>query len=204
MDKIEKVIYINLAHRTDRRQQIEGELSVFPPEKVIRFDAIKNENGLIGCVMSHIAVLEMAMHEGWKNYLVVEDDMIWKNYHNGIEILNRLINSKYDVIMLGGYYVNYNKQTYKLISGQTTTSFIVNQSYYITLLNNFKEGLNKLQETNNSREYALDQYWKRLQAKDDWYNIELCIQRPSYSDIEKKLVNYQQKKTILDFLKGKK
>jgi len=204
MDKIEKVIYINLAHRTDRRQQIEGELSVFPPGKVIRFDAIKNENGLIGCVMSHIAVLEMAIRERWKNYLVVEDDMMWKNYNNGIQILERLINSKYDVIVLGGYYVNYNKQTYKLISAQTTTSFILNETYYITLLNNFKEGLNKLQQTNNSREYALDQYWKRLQARDDWYNIELCIQRPSYSDIEKRLVDYEKKKTILDFLKGKK
>jgi hypothetical protein len=35
-DFIEKVIYINLEHRTDRRQQIEKELSVFfPVEKIV-------------------------------------------------------------------------------------------------------------------------------------------------------------------------
>ncbi len=156
MDQIEKVVYINLAYRTDRRAQIEKELSVFPSEKVIRFDAIKNENGAIGCTMSHIAVLQMAIDQRWKNYLVVEDDMAWKNYEAGIQILKRLINLNYDVIMLGGYYVDYNKETYKLISAQTTTSFIVNESYYMTLLDKFKEGLHNLQETGISRNYAID------------------------------------------------
>jgi len=35
--------------------------------------------------------------------------------------------------------------------------------------------------------YAIDQYWKHLQAKDKWYCVvpSLMIQRPSYSDIDK-------------------
>jgi len=41
--------------------------------------------------------------------------------------------------------------------------------------------------------YALDQYWKRLQEKDNWFCIDpmLFKQRPSYSDIEHKKVAYK-------------
>jgi glycosyl transferase family 25 len=207
LPSIDKIVYINLDNRLDRREQIEEELQVFSPDKVQRFSAIKHDNGAIGCTMSHIAVLEMAIREGWKNVLIVEDDMAWKNYDNGVEILNKLVKSKYDVIMLGGYSINYNTETHKLISAQTTTSYIVNEHYYGKLLNNFKEGLIKFQISKVAKEHAIDQYWKTLQVKDNWYIVELCIQRPSYSDIERKNVDYQtirKKKNILDILKGKR
>jgi hypothetical protein len=40
--------------------------------------------------------------------------------------------------------------------------------------------------------YALDMYWQRIQARDNWYLVapSLVVQRPSYSDIEKKHVDY--------------
>jgi glycosyl transferase family 25 len=41
-ETVEKVVYINLAHRTDRRAQIEEELrKVFPDEKIVRFEAVR-------------------------------------------------------------------------------------------------------------------------------------------------------------------
>ena len=195
---MDKIIYINLDERIDRREQIERELKYF---SVRRFSAIKNDNGAIGCTMSHIAVLEMAMQEGWNNYLVVEDDMAWKSSDFGR--LTELID--YDVILLGGYDVNYDKQTNKLTNAQSTTAYIVNQRYYGTLLRNFREGLFNLRVTGNSKIYAIDRYWKFLQKTDNWYFVDLCYQRESYSDIENRLVNYNVPRTnVLNILRRKR
>ena len=190
MDFIEKVVYINLERRKDRLVQIQKELSIFPPEKVQRFDAISHEKGLIGCVKSHIAVLEMAISQNWKNVLIVEDDMQWSNFSEAL--LNKLLSQPYDVIGLGGTLVNYNRNTYRASFFSTTTAYVISNHYYPVLLENFKEGCQKLIEKYEPPKYALDRYWQQIQARDNWYIImpPICIQRPSYSDIENADVNY--------------
>lgn len=192
MDTIEKVIYINLEHRTDRKEQVESELlKVFPLEKIVRFNAIKHKIGAIGCSMSHIGALEMAIENKWKNVLIVEDDLQWNNFEKGCTILSSLVKKQYDAIVLSGHEVSYNKQTYKLFSCCARTAYLVQNHYYETLLNNFKEGLARLQ-TNLMSQYRGDRYWNRIQARDNWYIIipQMCIQRPSFSDIENKNVDY--------------
>ena len=212
MDKIEKVIYINLAHRTDRRAQIENQLSVFPSEKVIRFDAIyEPERGHLGCSKSHIAVLEMAIREGWKNYLVVEDDMIWDKFDSGSKILSNLFDKNPDVIVLGGTFIN--KNDYRLNKCCCTTAYLVFNHYYETLLSNFSEGLSLLEANyKHNTMYAIDQYWNKLQEKDNWYVVYpiICLQRAGFSDINKRIERLKTadytsvKKTISDILKGKR
>jgi len=187
MDKIEKVIYINLAHRVDRRESIIKQLSVFPEDKVIRFDAIYNKNrGHLGCSKSHIAVLEMAIDNNWKNYLVVEDDMVWNSYDTSCEILNKLFQKKPHVIVLGGTKVEYNEKTYKLKKCCCTTAYLVFNHYYKKLLKNFKEGATQLEGTYSLKNFfAIDQFWHTIQQRDNWYIIQpnMCIQESSYSDI---------------------
>ena len=195
MELIEKVVYINLERRKDRLEQIQKELSIFPPEKVQRFNAISHEKGAIGCSMSHIAVLEMAISQNWKNVLIVEDDMQWSNFSQTIELLNKLLSQPYDVIGLGGTFVNYNRNTYKAYSFSTTTGYVVSNHYYSVLLENFKEGCQKLIEKYEPVKYAIDRYWNQIQSRDNWYIImpPICIQRPSYSDVENADVNYSLK-----------
>ena len=210
---IEKVVYINLESRKDRLEQIQQELSIFPPEKVERFNAIFNEKGAIGCSMSHIAVLEMAISQNWKNVLIVEDDMHWSNFSQPIELLNKLLSPPYDVIGLGGTLVNYNRNTYKASFFSTTIAYVISHHYYPILLENFKEGCQKLIQSYEPPKYALDRYWQQIQSRDNWYIImpPICIQRPSYSDIEKKDVDYtsiftnpeqqQKRNPLLKFLR---
>ena len=207
MELIEKVVYINLERRKDRLEQIQQELSIFPPEKVQRFNAISHEKGLIGCVKSHIAVLEMAISHNWKNVLIVEDDMQWSNFSE--VILRNLLSQSYDVIGLGGTFVRYNKDTYKASFFSTTVAYVISNHYYPVLLDNFKEGCQKLIESYEPPKYALDRYWQQIQSRDNWYIImpPSCIQRPSYSDIEKKDVDYTElfnsktKRSFLDRLR---
>jgi len=191
MELIEKVVYINLERRKDRLVQIQQELSNFPPEKVQRFDAISHEKGLIGCVKSHIAVLELAISQNWKNVLIVEDDMQWSSNFSEV-VLRKLLSQSYDVIGLGGTLVNYNRNTYKASFFSTTTAYVISNHYYSVLLENFRQGCQKLVESYEPQKYALDRYWQQIQARDNWYIImpPICIQRPSYSDIENTDVNY--------------
>ena len=186
---VEKIVYINLQHRIDRKQQIEEVLKDLS-DKVIRFNAIKESHGGIGCTKSHIAVLEMAIREGWKNYLVVEDDAIWNKFDTGYPILEELVQKPYDVIVLGSVFPRCTTN-YRLMSCQTTTAYIVNSNYYEMLLSNFKEGLTGLLITGQYHNYAIDQYWKRIQPCGLWYAVlpSLLIQRPGYSDIEKTVID---------------
>lgn len=87
---VDKFVYINLKERTDRRESIEFQLSSqgVPPEKIIRFDAVKNDDGALGCTLSHIGVMTMAEENKWNNVLVLEDDMIFNDDNESQERIN--------------------------------------------------------------------------------------------------------------------
>ena len=196
MDTIQRVMYINLDERVDRKLQIQRELlQIFPATKIERFAAIKNASaGGVGCTQSHIAVLELAKKNGWSNVLIVEDDFVWANTTTGLPILAELCKQSYDVILLSGSYVDCDPSTYRLSSAQTTTAYLVSAEYYDTLLTNYKEGLAQLQKTGIYHKYALDQYWKRLQPVGRWFCVRplLGLQRPGFSDIEGRVVDYSR------------
>lgn len=191
---VEKVVYINLDDRKDRKREIEKELSVFPKHKVTRLSAkTDTRNGHYGCSKSHIAALEMAIKHKWKNVLIMEDDGAWLNYETGYSLLEKLASKPYDVITLGNVGTDYDPNTYKLKEGQTATAYLVSRHYYPTLLKNFKDGFAMLESTKEEAKYCLDQYWKVLQKKDNWFVVHpsLCVQRKSYSSICGEEVNYR-------------
>jgi glycosyl transferase family 25 len=192
---VDHVVYINLDHRTDRWEQIVAELALhFPPERVARFSAIKRENGALGCTLSHIAVLEMAKENQWKNVLVLEDDAMWtEHFEEAYATLERLSAGAYDAIMLSSTCARWYLGSLKLISAQTTAAYMVNSAYYDTLLSNFRESRDLLDSSNDGNRYAIDQHWKRLHQKDNWFVVmpSLMQQRPGYSDIERKNVDYR-------------
>jgi glycosyl transferase family 25 len=192
MEDIEKVVYINLDHRTDRMESVVNELrKVFPKNKIIRFSAIKDDtHGGIGATKSHIAVLKMAIENKWKNVLILEDDMIWNNTSGFVKVENYM-KEPYDVMVLGGHSMRFDKSN-RLIHALSMTAYVVSNHYYNTLLANFEEGLDKFIETKTYNKYAIDQYWNLLMVKDNWKGIVpgLCTQKPGYSDIDKKNVNW--------------
>jgi GR25 family glycosyltransferase involved in LPS biosynthesis len=192
---IDKIVYINLAHRKDRRALMEKNvLSVFPADKITRFDAIKHTRGEIGCSMSHIAVLEDALMSGCKNILVLEDDAQWttdaSTYSNALTMIETLVDAnKYDVISFGCTSAEYETTSLRLKKGYTTSSYLVNAPYIPTLLSNFKEGLALLvkstrHEDSKWYDHALDQHWWTLMT-DRWYMPvpPPITQRVDHSDI---------------------
>ena len=72
-DLVDGIFYINLDHRTDRKEEIEKELrDIGLPFE--RFSAIPTCPGIIGCGYSHLSVLKEARRRGYKNVLIFEDD----------------------------------------------------------------------------------------------------------------------------------
>ena len=194
------IYYINLKHRLDRKKQIEAEIKKLgcPFQRI---DAIKNKNGGLGCVRSHIKCLEKAKMNNLKNVLIFEDDFVFvennNNVRNKINNALKLLKNNWDVIMLSGNILKTENSIYddldKVIDVQTASGYIVNRNYYDTLINNFKEAERHLANDEDYTKWALDQYWKILQPDGNWFIMNPTIgkQKESYSDIENTVVNYQ-------------
>ena len=74
--KVSNVLYINLEHRTDRKESVIGQLSSIDLSGT-RFNAIKMKDGRVGCTLSHIKCLELAKENKWDHVLIVEDDILF-------------------------------------------------------------------------------------------------------------------------------
>jgi GR25 family glycosyltransferase involved in LPS biosynthesis len=203
---IKHAFYINLESRVDRKKHVEEQLTnIGIPFQ--RFNAIRLANGAIGCSMSHLKCLQTAKASGWPHILVCEDDIkfldpeVFKTHLNGF-LEN---NAEWDVILLAGNnmppYLKNDFYSVQVKQCQTTTGYIVKQHYYDTLIQNIKEGLEKLmKEPHRHAFFAIDKYWFKLQEKDKWFLIIplTVIQRADYSDIEKRMTNYGRVMTDLD------
>jgi len=192
-----KAFYINLDYRTDRKEQIERELNAkdIPFE---RYSAIYHKIGSIGCSKSHLNAIKLARDRNYNNIIIFEDDFKFivnkDEFYQEIEKLNSIT---FDVCLLSYNTTNlykYNNFLYKIKDAQTTSGYIVNSNYYNTLINYWEESVNAFEKIGKIGEgkYTCDQSWKKLQEKHNWYCFKKRIgkQRESYSDIEKRIVNY--------------
>jgi glycosyl transferase family 25 len=196
---IKHTLYINLDHRTDRKEHIENQLKSVGITDFERFNAIKDNNGAIGCSMSHLQALITAKERNYEHIFICEDDITFLNPTLIMNQMTRffLNHQEWDVVIVGGNnsrpYTMIDNTCIKVNNCQCATGYIVNNHYYDTLIDNFKTGLSGLiKEPNEYHRFALDQYWKRLQEKDKWYLIIplSVVQKEDYSDIEKRNVNY--------------
>jgi len=205
---ITNIFYINLEHRVDRKEHVESQLDSIGL-KGTRFNAIKMENGAIGCSMSHLKLLQLALKSGLDHILIVEDDILFLDPELFKSQFDKFIQNQdsksWDVIIFAGNnmppYEKVDDTCVKVSQCQTTTGYLVNGHYIEKLLNNIKMGLtNLIKDPQNHAAYAIDKYWFLLQKTDNWFLITplTVVQREDYSDIEKKVTNYQKVMTDLD------
>jgi GR25 family glycosyltransferase involved in LPS biosynthesis len=204
---IQNIFYINLEARVDRRNNIETQLPRIGLKNFERFNAIKLENGRVGCTLSHIKCLELAQTRGYTHVLICEDDMFFLDPVLFKKQLNKFLEKKHnwDVVIFAGNnvppYERIDDSCIAVSRCQTTTSYLVNGHYFDTLLKNMKEGLLKLmREPDRHIDYAIDKYWLSLQEKDNWFLITplTVVQREDYSDIEGRQTNYMHMMVDLD------
>ena len=207
INDIKHAFYINLEHRIDRKEHVQTELNNIGI-KAERFNAIKMDNGAIGCSMSHLKLLQEALKNKLEHVLIVEDDIKFLNPDLFKTQFNKFIENhgnNWDVILLAGNnmppYQKIDETCIQVSRCQTTTGYLVNGHYIKVLLQNVKMGLTHLlQKPDEHAKFAIDKFWFVLQNNSKWFLITppTVVQREDYSDIEKKITNYEKIMVDLD------
>jgi glycosyl transferase family 25 len=196
---IDKIIYINLNRRTDRRKLIETELNAFEL-KYERFEAIDTPGfGILGCGLSHLAVLKIARDHQYTNILILEDDFTFEVTKGELE--QRMVdffelNLQYNVLMLSYLLCNSeptpNTFLLKITEAQTASGYIVHSNYYDKLINLYEHAMTALDHTREHWIYANDQIWKQYQKTDIWFGFipRIGKQTAGFSDNAQRYHDY--------------
>jgi len=207
MEFIDCVYYINLDHRTDRKEQFEKEMEKLgvPASKLVRISGIYNkEFGILGCGLSHKKALETFLESEHKNCLVLEDDFQFTLDMNYVRyLLKSIFESKvpYDLVMLAGNLFRTEKTQWpfllKVLDGQTASGFLITREFAPKLVECLSESTALLKDWHDKtgekkHDYCNDIYWKKLQPESNWFVVhpKMGLQRESYSDNEYKITNY--------------
>ena len=201
MEFLQHIVFINLEKRKDRQAEILDELAKMELF-ANRFNAIPKEMGILGCGLSHLAVLKMAKNNNWPHVLILEDDFTFlvdkeTFYQQMIRLEEYSTRHQFDVCFL-----SYNMQQsadipnedhlIRALDCQTASGYLVQQHYYDKLIDLFEMAMQMLESTGQHWIYANDQLWKRFQTTDQWIAFKTRIgkQRASYSDNSGCFTNY--------------
>jgi len=203
-DIIDKVIFINLNNRKDRRVRISRHLKKMgiDKEKIVRLEAIEHNLGFIGCTLSHIAALEMAQLNKWERVLILEDDFTFnetdENYENLNRYLETLTKVNWNVAFLAANYQHVTQlksvdYIVKVNKAWCACAYIVNRPYLEKLIYNYRSGLQALLQGGHQHKFALDVNWHSCMQEDLWIGIfpNSGYQLPDKSDIEGEIVDYR-------------
>jgi len=197
-DFFDEIYCINLDHRIDRWEHAQNEFEKLGiKDRVIRFSAIKHNDGRIGLIKSNLEIIKIAKSKKLNNVLIFEDDVqfIWKN--KPIDILNKSIeqlpDDKWNMFYLGANthqkLIKTNKENLVILKNAFAThSICFNKNtfdYYIK----YAEKLNKITNINDVLDVWIS---KNIQEKGIVFmtNPLLTTQMESFSDIEGRKVNY--------------
>ncbi len=190
--QFEKILYINLKNREDRKKQINEQLEKMnvPNDKIIRIDAVYNkQNGHIGCAKSHIKALSKAKELNLPNVVILEDDFVFtkskKEINENINKFLSVFKDNWDVIQLTASHVDLQKinemtEFKKVKSAMTSSGYIIKSNFYDKLINNLQQAVSKMETEMKQHDYqkdgkkletsnALDQHWIPLQKKSKWF-----------------------------------
>ena len=203
---------INLARRQDRKEECRKEMAAIGwDEKDYAFFAARDmpDAGARGCSLSHgKAIADFLFAEEKPFLLVLEDDFSICAAADFLATLEAAIAQPgfWDVFLLAHTFASPIARTpipdtFRVINAQTTSAYLVGRLYASRFMEMFFRSAEMLDRVKNipspAREmadtrYRCDILWKQLQDND-----RFCaripaptVQRPSYSDIENKRVDY--------------
>jgi len=198
---LNKIFYINLDKRNDRKDEIEKELTNYNLfNNSERFSAIQiPDHGILGCTMSHLEVIKIAKERKYKQVLILEDDFYFTVSKEEFE--NQLTNFfdlhiSYNICMIS-YNLNSSSPTeypylLKVLDGQTASGYIIHESFYDSMINLYEYAIPQLKKTRQHWIYANDQVWKKLQPTSNWYHLKRRIGKQSsgHSDNSDMYIEY--------------
>lgn len=208
----DKIFYINLDHRTDRKQFMEDQFSKFEitAERFSAINLTKEQNDdmvkrgcnfyddsrpeyaprIKSCTISHLSIILRSKMMDYSNVLIFEDDALMEDdiIQDLQDCVEDLKNREWDMFYLGCNPLEYYKETDyigRVIRTTTNHAYAVNRRFYNSILTGAD-------------------FYKRYPCNDGHYgnlgrdkNIKmymslknLVTQKEGYSDIEGGDVNY--------------
>jgi GR25 family glycosyltransferase involved in LPS biosynthesis len=205
MDIVEKVFYINLKHRQDRREQIETELrEKFKFGDAKRYEAVLHESPILGCTMSHVTLWRQMIQNKWSTMMVIEDDALLQTSRDVLDkyITAFIKDDQADVLSISnscGEFTKYNELFDRAFNSQTSSCYVIKLDAVQKLIPyyfNTAEEIWTVQETDPdlaSKLRWIDVAWLEFQKVHNFLipnERKLVIQRESYSDIQRKVTFY--------------
>jgi glycosyl transferase family 25 len=199
-DNFDRVVCINLPHRTDRKINFLSQSKKYDLGKFEFFNAINGNslnnpyrisNGNFGLILSNIEILKRAKEDNLKNILIIEDDCVFNDNIKNIDSYLQLVPDDWNMIYLGGNHntwwngtsepVVINDKIIKLHYTFTTHFVVINSNIFDLVIEELSKFLN-----------PIDVIYTTIQKK---YNVyctrdNIATQQEGYSDIENKFVNY--------------
>jgi len=188
-----KVYCINLDRRTDRWGECKEEFNKHNLN-VYRVSAIDGSPlGLTGneaLIKTNIQILEDAKENNLSSVLILEDDVMFTSELDKIDEYMKALPPDWDVVYFGGNHNTHvggnpptviNDKVYRLHSTYTTHCVGVKSHMFDVLLDSLRKGKS-----------PIDVEYVKLQAKYKFYCFYpvIATQRPSFSDIENRFVDY--------------
>lgn len=192
------IVYINLDHRTDRRERIEQEFVKIGVINANRFAAHKHQRGAIGCAMSHRDVLSSYVVEQHRLLMVCEDDL---EFTVDRERLDHLIEHFYQDNRMDVLCLAYNRRNGIQVdpnflissSTRTTACYLVKPRAIKSIEACARMSIDLLEQGLPDKVAAIDVVWEKSQ-NDFIFALSYpraAIQSSSYSDILGHEVDYK-------------
>lgn len=198
LNRFEKIFYINLDHRTDRKSLLLQELDKLGVDsnKIVRIEGnLDVLNGHRGCALSHIDALKLAKKLGLKEVLILEDDAFFSCDNNEIESHLHLLfqhAQTYDMLLLGARVEQYQKSQiegiFRARRARLAHAYAVKDHFIPTILEVFEKAYLRLQTIptfNQVHDLAIDRAWDHLfETHLVLFTKIFAYQRGGYSDIQ--------------------
>jgi GR25 family glycosyltransferase involved in LPS biosynthesis len=194
----DKIFVINLDRRADRMLEISKALDRIGVKNFERVSAVDGKAmnkkfpiapGHVGCVLSHMKVLNLAKERGYKNYIVFEDDAEFHpDFVSLFDEKIKFVPENWDCVFFGGSHVGgfdrLNEHVIKMHGSYTTHAMIINNSLYEKLTGVWGD---------QSFRSEVDVAMARLHKDNNCYsfNPPLVFQKAGYSDILDKFDDYK-------------
>ena len=193
--EIDGFLYLNLSSRPERKADMEKLLKqdlVLPLTKVQRIPAVPTTKGYDGCTQSHLKAINHAIQHRWKYLALFEDDFSLhttpQTFHRRMEEAWQHLDGNFDVLYLAMTPIRLEdteiKNFHRVKGALAMPAIIVPQHYFLPLKHIYEEALKKDQPH--------DLITQLHQPNSKWYGFypPIARQKPGFSDIEKKVVDY--------------
>jgi len=201
----DKIYCINLEKRKDRLEKCNQEfikhrlnVDIFKAIDGNSYDTSNMfvnptiEKGNVGCVLSHLKIIQDAQHKNYDKILILEDDIIFDNELNKkFEQYIKELPHDWDMLYFGGNHNFHTGHKLDMISEHigkckltyTTHSYAIRNTFFQKVINKFQ-----------NITHPVDVLYTQLQSENNIYTFYpgISSQRSGYSDILNQDIDYSE------------